>query len=82
MVKIVHTKEIFKILIPDLLLAKHFGRIVLISFHPEIQISGWKHLDFRTKLCQKPFFKGVLAIDGGRYRSVLIRKGLFRMRTI
>ena len=103
--------------------------IIRISFHPEIRISGWKHLDFRSvdfvdlklrspygdrlKLSPETLFQSVdfidlnrssadrplnggllgssakpsgpsgrfLAIDDGRYRSVLIRKSLFRMRT-
>ncbi|MBA4391949.1 MAG: hypothetical protein C0407_00185 [Desulfobacca sp.] len=39
------------------------GRGSLISFHPEIRISGWKHLDIHVNSRQKPFFKGFLDID-------------------
>ncbi|MBA4392022.1 MAG: hypothetical protein C0407_00550 [Desulfobacca sp.] len=28
----------------------------LIRFHPEIRISGWKHLDIQVNSRQKPFF--------------------------
>ncbi|MBA4392075.1 MAG: hypothetical protein C0407_00820 [Desulfobacca sp.] len=54
----------------------------LFSFHPEIRISGWKHLDFDMKLSPEILFKGFLAKEDSRQLYVLIRKGRFRMRTI
>jgi hypothetical protein len=68
------------------------------GFHPEIRISGWKHLDFRTKLWPETLFESVDFIDlnrssakpsrgfpargDSRHLCVLIRKDPFRMRTI
>jgi hypothetical protein len=28
--------------------------VLVISFHPEIRISGWKHLDIRSVDCSAP----------------------------
>jgi hypothetical protein len=36
--------------------------LVLISFHPETQISGWKHLDLVLSSRQKPLFYSVDAV--------------------
>jgi hypothetical protein len=51
------------------------------SFHPEIQISGWKHLDTDLGTCQKPFLIRVSGREISALGVFSSGKGLFRMRT-
>jgi hypothetical protein len=39
---------------------------MIVSFHPEIRISGWKHLDFKMELLPEILFQSVYFIDLNR----------------